>query len=123
MAKNPESGNASASDNTSQSQGADGQGNNPKRAASPPQAGGSSAAGPSAFDGGQQGTQQPAGDRRTVTSRKGQFLVTARRTPGMQLMGLQPLSSSLIEQSLRAMPNIEVVDTVGPKTIMGALAD
>lgn len=127
MAKNPESGNASVPDNTPQStpqsQGGDGQGNNPRRAASPPQAGGSPATGPSASDGGQQGGQQPAGERRTVTSRKGQYLVTARRTPGMQLMGLQPLSSSLIEQSLRAMPDIEVVDTVGPKTIMGALAD
>ncbi|HYD94055.1 MAG TPA: S8 family serine peptidase [Noviherbaspirillum sp.] len=68
------------------------------------------------------GAEQPAG-RRAVTPRKGQYLVTARRSPGMQLMGLQPLSSSLIEQSLRAMPDIEVVDTVGPKTIMGALAD
>jgi len=40
----------------------------------------------------------------------------------MQMMGLQPLSSSLIEQSLRAMPDIEVVDTVGPKTGMGVLS-
>jgi subtilisin len=120
MAKNPETGNASASENApqqpqqpQQAQGADASGSQ-KRAASPPQGSGSSAP-----DNG----QQPAGERRTVAPRKGQYLVTARRTPGMQMMGLQPLSSTLIEQSLRAMPDIEVVDTVGPRSIMGALAD
>jgi subtilisin family serine protease len=136
MAKNPETGNASAPENQPQgtqaaqgqsTQGQGAQGNapqgaeasgNPKRAAAPPQQQGGSSSGA-----GQQGQQQPAGERRTVSPRKGQYLIAARRTPGMQMMGLQPLSSQLIEQSLRAMPDVEVVDTVGPKTIMGALAD
>lgn len=67
--------------------------------------------------------EQPTGDRHTIAARKSQYLIVARRTPGMQMMGLQPLSSNLIEQSLRAMSDVEVVDVVGPKTIMGALAD
>ena len=37
-------------------------------------------------------------------------------------MGLQPLNFAFIEQSLRAAPDIDVIDTVGPKSIMGALA-
>jgi subtilisin len=127
MAKNPETGNASQPENPQQGtpqgtqqgspQGGEGASasSNPKRAAPPAQGG-------PAGQGGD-GQQQARGERRTVSPRKGQYLVTARRTPGMQMMGLQPLSSSLIEQSLRAMPEVEVVDTVGPKSIMGALAD
>lgn len=68
-------------------------------------------------------TEQPTRDRHTIAARKSQYLIAARRTPGMQMMGMHPLSSSLIEQSLRAMSDIEVIDVVGPKTIMGALAD
>lgn len=60
---------------------------------------------------------------RKVAERKGQYLITARRLQGMQSMGQQPLSFSFIEQTLRASPDIEVVDTVGPKSIMGALAN
>lgn len=58
-----------------------------------------------------------------VAERKGQYLIAARRPLGMQLMGVQPLQFSLIEQTLRASPDIEVVDTVGPKNIVGVLAD
>ena len=61
--------------------------------------------------------------KHTLSQRKGQYLIAARRLPGMQVMGLQPLQFSLIEQTLRSSPDIEIVDTVGPKNIMGALAD
>lgn len=67
-----------------------------------------------------------ATDRSQQTSigqRKGQYLVAARRTSGLQVMGLQPLQFSLIEQTLRASPDIEVVGTVGPRNSLGALAD
>jgi subtilisin family serine protease len=38
-------------------------------------------------------------------------------------MGMQPLQFSAVEQSLRASPDIEILDTVGPKNIVGMLAD
>ena len=38
-------------------------------------------------------------------------------------MGLQPLQFSALEQALRSSQDIEVVDTVGPKSVLGALAD
>ena len=60
---------------------------------------------------------------RAVSERKGQFLIAARRPNGVQPMGIQPLQFSLLEQTLRASPDIEVVDTVGPKNIVGVLAD
>ncbi|WP_225984805.1 S8 family serine peptidase [Noviherbaspirillum aerium] len=60
---------------------------------------------------------------RQVAERKGQFLITARRLPGLMPMGLMPLQFSQIEQTLRASPDIEVVDNVGPKNIVGMLGD
>ncbi|MES2934505.1 MAG: S8 family serine peptidase [Pseudomonadota bacterium] len=60
---------------------------------------------------------------RDISGRKGQFLVAARRYVGIQPMGLQPLQFNVIEQALRSSPDIDVVDTVGPKSIMGVLAD
>jgi len=38
-------------------------------------------------------------------------------------MGMMPLQFSVVEQTLRASPDIEIVDTVGPKNIVGVLAD
>ena len=60
---------------------------------------------------------------RPVGERKGQYLIAARRNINLQAAGLQPLQFSVIEQTLRSSPDIEVVDTVGPKSIMGALGD
>lgn len=60
---------------------------------------------------------------RHVAERKGQFLITSRRLPGLMPMGVSPLQFSQIEQTLRASPDIEVVDTVGPKNIVGMLGD
>ncbi|GIZ50053.1 S8 family peptidase [Noviherbaspirillum aridicola] len=58
-----------------------------------------------------------------IAERKGQFLIAARRPQGLQPMGFQPLQIAMVEQTLRASPDIEVVDTVGPKSIVGMLAD
>ncbi|NEX62504.1 S8 family serine peptidase [Noviherbaspirillum galbum] len=66
-------------------------------------------------------TDAPAG--RKVGQRKSQYLVAARQNPALQMMGLQPLSFDVIEQALRGSPDIEVIDTVGPKNVVGALAD
>ena len=65
---------------------------------------------------------QPSGGRK-LGERKGQFLIAPRKSAQMQMMGMMPLSFGYIEQTLRSAPDIEVVDTVGPKNIMGALAD
>jgi subtilisin len=109
MAKSPESGSANpqdtpttAGDTSSSSSG----GGKPSARAS----GGSS-------------SSQSATAGRSVTQRKSQYLVAARRSPAMQLMGLQPLSLGFVEQTLRSAPDIEVIDTVGAKNIVGALAD
>ncbi len=56
-----------------------------------------------------------------LKQRKGQFLVAPRRHPGMQLMGLAPLSMSTVEQALKDSPDIEIIDRIGPKQVVGAL--
>jgi len=61
--------------------------------------------------------------RGNVAVRRGQFLIASRRPNGLQPLGVQPLNFAYIEQTLRSAPDIDVVDTVGPKSIMGALAD
>ncbi len=53
--------------------------------------------------------------------RKGQFIVAPRRNPAMQMMGIAPLSMSLVEQALKESPDIEIIDRVGPKQVVGAL--
>ncbi len=64
------------------------------------------------------------GRQRTVHERKRQFLVAPRQPPGgLQALGLQPLQFSAIEEALRNSPDIEVLDTVGPRNIVGALSD
>jgi subtilisin len=115
MAKNPESTNPGPSD-TPQAKpngGVTPKVDEPRSAAAAP---GSSPAGGEA----RAGRSAPG---RAVAERKGQFLIAARRPNGMQPMGIQPLQFSLLEQTLRASPDIEVIDTVGPKNIVGVLAD
>ena len=58
---------------------------------------------------------------RAVSRRNGQFLVAARQTEGLQAFGLMPLQFNVLEQTLRASPDVEVVDTVGAKSGVGAL--
>jgi subtilisin family serine protease len=60
---------------------------------------------------------------RAVGARKKQFVIAPRQMEGLQTMGLQPLQFSALEQALRSSQDIEVVDTVGPKSVLGALAD
>lgn len=58
---------------------------------------------------------------RDVKQRKGQFLVAPRKSPGMQMMGIAPLSFSVVEQALKDAPDIQIIDRVGPKQVVGAL--
>ena len=60
--------------------------------------------------------------QRELKKRKGQFLVSPRHNPTLQMMGIAPLQFSVVEQALRDSPDIEVIDRVGPKNIIGALA-
>ena len=62
-----------------------------------------------------------ANRQRNVRQRKSQFLVAPRRHPGMQMMGLAPLSMSTVEQALKDSPDIQIIDRVGPKQVVGAL--
>ncbi len=57
-----------------------------------------------------------------LKQRKGQFLIAPRRHPGMQMMGIAPLSMATVEQALKDSPDIEIIDRVGPKQVVGALA-
>lgn len=58
---------------------------------------------------------------RDVRQRKGQFLIAPRRNLGMQMMGIAPLSFSVVEQALKDSPDIQIIDRVGPKQVVGAL--
>lgn len=58
---------------------------------------------------------------RDIKQRKGQFLVAPRRNPAMQMMGIAPLSFSVVEQALKDAPDIEIVDRVGPRQAVGGL--
>jgi subtilisin family serine protease len=61
---------------------------------------------------------------RAIGSRRKQYVVAPRQVPeGLQTLGFQPLQFSALEQALRNSADIEVVDTVGPKSVLGALAD
>jgi subtilisin len=61
---------------------------------------------------------------RVIGARRGQYLIAARQPMGgMMPMGFQPLQFSAIEHALRQSPEIEVVDTVGAKNVVGALAE
>jgi subtilisin family serine protease len=60
---------------------------------------------------------------RAVSERRGQFLIAPRKPQGLMPMGFMPLQFSTVEQTLRGSPDIEVIDTVGPKNMVGMLAD
>ncbi|MEC5218050.1 subtilisin [Actimicrobium sp. GrIS 1.19] len=117
MAKNPESPNPSLSESPGPSSSSARSNGAPASAADPRSA--RSAAAP----GGGQALSPGASSKHTLSARKGQFLISPRRVPGMQAMGLQPLALNVIEDTLRSSPDIEVIDTVGPKNIIGVLAD
>ncbi|MGZ8288991.1 MAG: S8 family serine peptidase [Telluria sp.] len=81
------------------------------------ESGGGAAAAPPEETGNGQAT--PAG--RPIHERKKQFLVAPRQPEGLQALGLSPLSLSSVEQALRSSPDIEILDTVGPKNVVGTL--
>lgn len=58
---------------------------------------------------------------RDIKQRKGQFLIAPRRNLGMQIMGIAPLSFSVVEQALKDSPDIQIIDRVGPRQVVGAL--
>ena len=62
---------------------------------------------------------------RQLGERKKQFLIAPRAVAAGALhsLGLTPLSLASVEQTLRGNPDIEVIDTVGPRTSMTMLAD
>ncbi len=65
----------------------------------------------------------PDSGGKQLGERKKQFLIAPRHPDGISPMGFSPLSLSVVEQALRNSPDIEIVDTVGPKNVVGALAD
>ncbi|MES2295388.1 MAG: S8 family serine peptidase [Pseudomonadota bacterium] len=102
MAKSPEGGPASPPENSNPRAAGEGrEGRDPRAADS---------------------TGAPKG--RALAQRKGQYLIAARQPlGGIQPMGFQPLQFSAIEHALRQSPDIEVVDTVGAKNVVGALGE
>ncbi|MES2740756.1 MAG: S8 family serine peptidase [Pseudomonadota bacterium] len=72
------------------------------------------------------GAEQPGGGaaRRTVSGRKKQFVIAPRHVPeGLHALNFQPLQFSAVEQALRNSSDIEVLDKIGPKSVVSALAD
>ncbi|RJG15025.1 S8 family serine peptidase [Massilia cavernae] len=65
---------------------------------------------------------QPGPAGRPIHERKKQFLIAPRHPEGLQAMGLAPLSMSAVEQALRASDDIDIVDTVGARNVVGAFA-
>ncbi|ELX09544.1 subtilisin [Janthinobacterium sp. HH01] len=71
---------------------------------------------------GESGRRSDSGGR-AIAARKKQYVIAPRQPDGLQAMSFQPLQFSALEQALRSSNDIEVVDTVGPKSVLGALAD
>lgn len=60
---------------------------------------------------------------RNVGERKKQFLIAPRHHDALTPLGLSPLSLQSVEQALRSSGEIEIVDTVGPRNVVGVMAD
>ncbi|MRX10867.1 S8 family serine peptidase [Pseudoduganella sp. FT25W] len=61
---------------------------------------------------------------RNVSARKKQFVIAPRNPPeGLQTLGFQPLAFDALEQALRNSSDIDVVDKVGPRSVLSALAN
>jgi len=61
---------------------------------------------------------------RNIGARKKQYVIAPRQAPeGLHALGFQPLQFDALEQALRNSSDIEVVDKVGPKSVLGALAN
>jgi subtilisin len=64
---------------------------------------------------------QPEG--KVLAAEKRQFVISPRRMGVIGTMAVQPLAFSFIEQTLRASPDIEVIETIGPRGLVGTLTD
>ena len=51
------------------------------------------------------------------------YLIASRRTTGVTPFGVMPFALNVVEQALRSSSDIEVLDVIGPKSFVGALAD
>lgn len=93
--------------------------NNPKRAAS---AGGVQ---PSAARSsiGVESNARLRNSRMVKSRSRPQYIVAPRRFHGFAPLAVSPLAFDAVEQALRSSPDIEVVDTLGPKGVVGTLAD
>jgi subtilisin family serine protease len=66
---------------------------------------------------------QAANAGRNIGARRKQFVIAPRQAPeGLQALGFQPLQFDALEQALRNSSDIEVVDKVGPRSVLGALS-
>jgi subtilisin len=68
------------------------------------------------------GATRPPGGR-ALGERKKQFVIAPRALEVLSPMGLSPLSLSSVEQALRASADIDIIDTVGPKSTVGMMGD
>jgi hypothetical protein len=64
-----------------------------------------------------------SGGGRALAARKQQFVIAPRQAEELHALGLQPLDFSALEQALRNSADIDVVDKVGPRSVLGALSD
>ncbi|MCU1339208.1 MAG: in [Bryobacterales bacterium] len=71
----------------------------------------------------QSGISTPPG--KVLSAKQKQFIIAPRRINGMMMqpMGMQPMALDYVEQALRASPDVEVVDRIGPRGLAGTLAD
>ncbi|MES2318224.1 MAG: S8 family serine peptidase [Pseudomonadota bacterium] len=124
MPKNPDGGPASPSD-----AGAPGAGNGDERRSAPrpnearPAAAGETRPGGTVSPASAEGPGAQPGGKKTIGERKKQYLIAPRHPDGLTPMGFSPLSLSSVEQALKNSPDIEIIDTVGPKNIVGVMAD
>jgi subtilisin len=59
-----------------------------------------------------------------LASKQKLFIIAPRRLGGiMYPIGLQPMALDYVEQALRSSPDVEIVDRIGPKGLVGTLAD
>ena len=58
-----------------------------------------------------------------VPGRKRQFIIASRRMDSMMPPAFQPTPFEFVEQALRSSPEVEVVDRIGPKGLVGTLGD
>jgi len=64
----------------------------------------------------------PRGVRLNKPDRR-QYLIASRRRGGVTPLGVMPFALNVVEQALRASNDVEVVDVIGPRSTLGALAD